>query len=146
MGENGRARSSPRRILFVDVQNADCSQMAEALARTHGAGLIEAYSAGSRPASELNPRAMMSMWEIDCSISQQRPKALSDIPDVEYDVLVTMGCGVDCSSVRAEEREEWDVPDTGGMLSDEFRHLRNFLEGKVKALIERITRQPPHHP
>src|SRR5690349_17113695 len=94
-----------RRILFVCVENSNRSQMAEAFARMHGAGNVEAYSSGSRPSGRINPRAVESMRERGYDLTKHRSKALAEIPDVEYDVAVTMGCGDACPLVRARRRE-----------------------------------------
>ena len=95
-----------KRILFVCVENSCRSQMAEAFARMHGAGTIEPYSAGSKPSGQVNPKAVESMRELGYDLSKHGSKSLSDIPAVEYDVAVTMGCGDACPTVRAQQREE----------------------------------------
>src|SRR5438270_5252172 len=100
-----------KRVLFVWVENSNRSQMAEAFARLHGAGRVEAYSAGSRPSGRVNPRAVEFMREAGYDLGPQRSKALADLPDVEFDVAVTMGCGDACPLVRARRHEDWAIPD-----------------------------------
>src|SRR5688572_19237051 len=101
-----------RRILFVCVENANRSQMAEAFARLHGGDDVEAFSAGSRPSGMVNPRAVEFMREVGIDLSQNRSKSLSEFSATEFDVVVGMGCGDDgCPSVRAKRREEWAIPD-----------------------------------
>ena len=85
--------SSPKRVLFVCVENANRSQMAQAFARIHGGSPIEAHSAGSRPSGQINPKATEAMRELGYDLKTHGSKSLADIPDVEYDVVVTMGCG-----------------------------------------------------
>ena len=124
-----------KRVLFVCVENSCRSQIAEAFARMHGAGAVEPCSAGSKPSGQVNPRAIASMRELGYDLSRHASKSLFDIPAVEYDVAVTMGCGDACPTVRAKQREEWDIPDPKGMLVDEFRKVRDLIEEKVKTLL-----------
>src|SRR5713226_9613117 len=101
----------PKRILFVCVENSNRSQMAEAFARLHGSGRVEAYSAGSRPSGCVNPKAVESMRELEYDLSQHHSKSLSDLPGIQFDVAVTMGCGDACPFIHAEQREDWNIPD-----------------------------------
>jgi arsenate reductase (thioredoxin) len=131
--------SDPRpRLLFVCVENSNRSQMAEAFARLHGAGRVEAFSAGSRPSGRINPKAVESMREKGYDLTQHRSKALAELPDVKYAVAVTMGCGDACPLVRAREREDWSIPDPRDMPPEEFRAVRGLIEDKVKALLARV--------
>src|SRR5438046_7809188 len=93
--------SSPKRALFVCIENTNRSQMAEAFARLHGSGRVEAHSAGSRPSGRVNPQAVEFMREVGCDLTQHVSKSLADLPDVEFEVAVTMGCGDGCPLVRA---------------------------------------------
>ncbi len=124
-----------KRVLFVCVENSNRSQMAEAFAKIHGAGRVESYSAGSRPSGRVNPRAVEFMKEIGYDLSAHQSKGLTDIPEVEYDVAVTMGCGDECPFVRARRREDWEIPDPKAMSAAEFRAVRELIERKVKELI-----------
>ena len=90
-----------RRVLFVCVENSNRSQMAEAFARLHGGGRIEAYSAGSRPSGRVSPKAITAMREVGYDLTSHRSNGLQEIPEVEYDVVATMGCGDECPSVSA---------------------------------------------
>src|SRR5262249_52458115 len=92
------------RILFVCVENSNRSQMAEAFARIHGSGRVEAYSAGSRPSGRVNPRAVEFMAERGYDLNAHRSKSLADIPEGEYAIAVTMGCGDSCPMVPARRR------------------------------------------
>jgi protein-tyrosine-phosphatase len=124
-----------KRVVFVCVENSNRSQMAEAFAHLHGAGRIEAYSAGSRPSGRINPRAIASMQEIGYDLSGHRSKSLSDLSGVEFDVAVTMGCGDECPFIVARRREDWQIPDPKELPPDEFRAVRNLIETKVKELL-----------
>jgi len=128
-----------KRIVFVCVENSNRSQMAEAFARIHGAGMVEAHSAGSRPSGRVNPRAIESMKEIGYDLSRHRSKGLDRFNGQVVDVAVTMGCGDECPLVLAAKRVEWQIPDPKELPPEQFRDVRSLIESKVKALIEAIT-------
>jgi protein-tyrosine-phosphatase len=110
--------------------------MAEAFARLHGRGRVEAYSAGSRPSGRVNPRAIESMKEIGYDLSGHRSKGLADLPAGEFDVVIGMGCGDEgCPLVPARRREEWNIADPKNLPADEFRAVRDQIERRVKELI-----------
>jgi protein-tyrosine-phosphatase len=128
--------STRKSVLFVCVENSNRSQMAEAFARIHGVGSVEAYSAGSRPSGRVNPKAVEAMREVGYDLTQHRSKSLSDIPAIEYDAVVGMGCGDEgCPLVRAKRREEWDIPDPKELPPEGFREVRDVIEKKVKELL-----------
>ena len=129
---------SARRIVFVCVENSNRSQMAEAFARIHGAGKVDAYSAGSRPSGKVNPRAIEAMRERGYDLSAHLSKSLSDLPDVKWDAAITMGCGDECPSLRADRRQDWAIPDPKHLPPGRFREVRDLIEQKVKALLAEI--------
>jgi len=124
-----------KRFLFVCVENSNRSQMAEAFARIHGADKVEAYSAGSRPSGKINPRAIEAMREVGYDLARHHSKSLSEIPDVEYDFVATMGCGDECPLIRAKQRQDWNIPDPKEMPPDEFRKVRDLIEEKIVFLL-----------
>lgn len=124
-----------KRILFVCVENANRSQMAEAFARIHGGEYIEVFSAGSNPSGKVNPKAIEAMNELGYDMKTHKSLGLDDLPDVEFDYAVTMGCGDECPLVRAKNRVEWEIPDPRVMPPEEFRKIRDLIETKVKALL-----------
>ena len=126
---------SRKRILFVCVENSNRSQMAEAFARMHGGTAVEAYSAGSRPSGVVNPKAVAAMTEKGYDLSQHQSKSLNDLPDVEFDAAIAMGCGDACPLVAAKRREDWAIPDPKAMSADQFNEVRDMIERKVKALL-----------
>ena len=128
-----------KRVLFVCVENSCRSQIAEAFARMHGAGAIEPYSAGSKPSEQVDPKAIESMREVGYDLSRHVSKSLSEIPAVEYDVAVTMGCGDACPNVRAKQREEWNIHDPKALPTDEFRKVRDQIGQQVKELLSRLA-------
>jgi protein-tyrosine-phosphatase len=127
-----------KRVVFVCVENSNRSQMAEAFARLHGAGRVEAFSAGSRPSGLVNPKAVEAMKELGYDLNVHRSKSLQDLPAVEFDVAVTMGCGDECPFIRAKEREDWDIPDPKSFAPEEFRAVGDLIERKVKELLARL--------
>lgn len=127
-----------KNILFVCVENSCRSQMAEAFAIIHGKSIVDAYSSGSRPSGIVNPKAVASMKELGYDLSAHKSISLDEIPGIEYDYAITMGCGDECPSVRAIQREDWGIPDPKHMALDEFAKVRDFIEEKVKDLLSRI--------
>jgi arsenate reductase (thioredoxin) len=122
------------------VENSNRSQMAEAFARMHGG--VEAHSAGSRPSGRVNPRAIAFMRERGCDLGTHTSKSLEQVPQGEYDAVVTMGCGDACPLVRGKRREDWAIPDPRELPDEEFRRVRDLIEGKVQALLAELARQP----
>src|SRR5207253_6130865 len=119
-------------------ENSNRSQMAEAFARIHGGARVEAYSAGSRPSGRINPRAVAAMQERGYDLTRHGSKSLAEVPDVEYDAAVTMGCGDACPLVQARRREDWNIPDPRELPPDEFRAVRDRIEAKVRALLAEL--------
>jgi arsenate reductase len=106
--------------------------MAEAFARLAGAA---AWSAGSRRAGTVNPRAIASMREVGYDLATHRSKSVAEVPAVAYDAVVTMGCGDACPQVAAGRRLDWDVADPKGMDEGAFRAVRDEIARRVKALL-----------
>jgi protein-tyrosine-phosphatase len=133
------SESTRKSVLFVCVENSNRSQMAEAFARMHGPSTVEAYSAGSRPSGRVNPKAVEAMREVGYDLTRHRSKSLSDIPAIEYDAVIGMGCGDEgCPLVRAKRREEWDIPDPKELPPERFREVRDVIEKKVKELLRAL--------
>jgi protein-tyrosine-phosphatase len=131
-------REQPRRLLFVCVENSCRSQMAEAFARLHGNSRVEVHSAGSRPSGRVHPLAVALMGECGCNLGSHRSKGLNEVPDVEFEVVVTMGCGDVCRGMRARKREVWDLPAPKEMPPEQFRGVRDRIERKVKDLLAEL--------
>ena len=109
--------------------------MAEAFARLHGGGNVEAFSAGSRPSGRINPKAVEAMREVGYDLTTHTSKGLDEFNGQPFDAAVTMGCGDECPVVLARRRLEWHIPDPREMTPDQFRGVRNLIETKVKELI-----------
>jgi arsenate reductase len=119
------------RAVFVCVENSNRSQMAEAFARMAG---VEAYSAGSRPSGRVNPKAIEAMKELGYDLSRHHSKSLDELPDVEFDVAVTMGCGDECPNLNAARREDWQIPDPKELPPEQFGEIRDLIARKVQQL------------
>lgn len=127
-----------KRVLFVCIENSNRSQMAEAFARLYGQGQVEAYSSGSRPSGQVNPRAITFMKELGYDLSTHHSKPLDSLPVVEYDAVITMGCGDSCPHVMAKMREDWAIPDPKHLPDDEFRKVRDLIAEKVRGLLAKL--------
>lgn len=124
------------RVVFVCVENSCRSQMAEGFARALGPGVIEAYSAGSKPSGRVNATAARLMLEVGVDISAQASKGLAELPAGAWDWVVTMGCGDACPHLTARRREDWALLDPKHLPDDAFRAVRDEIASRVKALAE----------
>lgn len=129
-------------VLFVCVENSNRSQMAEAFARMHGAGRVQAASAGSKPSGRINPKAIAAMQELGYDLSTHASKGLEAFNGRDVDVAVTMGCGDECPLVRAGQRVDWKIPDPRDMAPAQFREVRGLIERKVKDLLATLDATP----
>ncbi len=132
-------REAKANLLFVCIENSNRSQMAEGFARHLGRGRVLAFSAGSRPSGQINPRAIGFMKDQGIDISVQRSKSLEDLPKLHWDWIVTMGCGDACPALPATHRLDWDLPDPKHLDDDGFRAVRDRIERLVASLIAEAT-------
>jgi arsenate reductase (thioredoxin) len=132
-----------RRVLFVCVQNAGRSQMAQALfERSAGEGR-EARSAGSRPAEQVHPEVVEVMQELGIDVAGRTPRLL-DRADLEWaDHVVTMGCGDECPVVPGKRYEDWELLDPAGRPLDEVRAIRDEIAVRVESLASELDRAEP---
>lgn len=126
------------RVLFVCVENACRSQMAAGFARMLGGVRVDVHSAGSAPTGAVNPRAIEVMAERGCDISRHVPQSLDAFRGQAFDVLVTMGCGDACPWLPAHRREDWALPDPKHLDDAGFRAVRDDIERRVRALLDRL--------
>jgi arsenate reductase (thioredoxin) len=127
-----------KRVVFICVENARRSQMAAGFADAFGQGKIEVYSAGSNPSSQIDPLVIEVMKEKGISLSGKRPKGLNDLPPVEMDYLITMGCEETCPAIPAKKIIEWEIPDPKGKSIEFYREIRDIIKDKVKTFLEEI--------
>jgi arsenate reductase len=126
------------KIVFVCVENARRSQMAQGFAEAFGQGELKVYSVGSRPFWAIDPLVIEVMMEKGIDLSSKRPKSLNDLPPIEMDYLITMGCEETCPAVLTKKIIEWDIPDPKGKPIDVFREVRDLIENKVRTLLKEI--------
>jgi len=124
-------------VLFVCVENAGRSQMAEAFARRKG---LQAESAGTVPAASINPTVVEAMAERALSLAFKKPKMLTTEMIEQADIVVTMGCSVEevCPRPMLAKMQkklvDWNLGDPKGMPLPEVRKIRNEIERKVENL------------
>ena len=122
-------------VLFVCVQNAGRSQMAEALFLRAANGRHEARSAGSNPAGHVHPEVVEVMRELDVDLAGRTPHRL-DRSDVEWaDLVVTMGCGDACPVIPGKRYVDWDLQDPAGRPVAAVREGRDEIARRVSALL-----------
>ncbi len=132
------------RVLFVCVENACRSQMAEGFARSLGKGLLEAHSAGSRPAESVNPWAVLVMREKGIDLSRSKPKGAQVFEGQIFDRVVGMGCQDTCPAVRARDHRTWQISDPRGQDLTVFRRVRDEIEARVKEFINEVSAEDVH--
>jgi arsenate reductase len=129
------------RVLFVCVQNAGRSQMAEALFTAAAKGRHEARSAGTAPAERVHPEVVAAMSELGFRLENRVPRKL-DRSDAEWaDVVVTMGCGDECPCIPGKRYVEWELTDPHGLSDDEVHRIRDDIAGRTRALAAELDAQ-----
>jgi len=122
------------RTLFVCVQNAGRSQMAQALYEQRGG---EGRSAGSAPAERVHPEVVEVLAEVGLDVADRHPRALTR-EDVEWaELVVTMGCGDACPVLPGKRYVDWELPDPAGCPLEEVRTLRDEIARRLGALSNR---------
>jgi arsenate reductase (thioredoxin) len=125
-----------KRIAFICVENARRSQMAQGFAEFFGGEKVDVYSAGSRPSPQIDPLVIEVMKEKGIDLSGKRPKGLNDLPPIEMDYLITMGCEETCPAIPTKKIIEWEIPDPKGKSLDTFRNIRDIIEEKIRTLLK----------
>jgi len=126
-----------RKILFVCVENAGRSQMAEAFANAYGKGKVEAVSAGTMPAKEVSPVVVQAMREKGLGISANRPKLIANEMVQEADTIIVMGCGAEgfCPAPLLNKVVDWGIEDPKGKPVEKVREIRDEIEKKVRIML-----------
>ena len=122
-------------VLFVCTHNAGRSQMAAALLAREAAGRIRVTSAGSQPATQLNPAVVQAMAEIGLDISGEHPKPLTGDKVRAADVVITMGCGDACPVYPGKRYEDWELEDPAGKDVETVRRIRDEIDSRVRRLV-----------
>ena len=127
-----------RKVAFICVHNSCRSQIAEALGKKLASDVFESYSAGTETKPQINQdavRLMKQVHGIDIG-KNQYSKLLSDIPEV--DVVITMGCNVQCPFLPCSHREDWGLEDPTGKRDEAFLETIRLIEEKILDLRKRI--------
>lgn len=122
------------KVAFICVHNSCRSQVAEALAKHFAADVFQSYSAGTELKDSINPdalRLMKQFYGLDME-QTQRPKLLAELPPV--DIVVTMGCNVECPYIPFRRREDWGLEDPTGQPDETFIAIIKAIEAKIKGL------------
>ncbi|MDD3315254.1 MAG: arsenate reductase ArsC [Syntrophaceticus sp.] len=126
--------TSKMKVAFICVHNSCRSQIAEALGRHFASDEFESYSAGTETKPQINQdavRLIKKLYGIDMEKTQY-PKLLSDIPPV--DVVITMGCNVECPYLPCKQREDWGLNDPTGKSDEEFEKVISTIDMRIKEL------------
>lgn len=129
---------SKLKVGFICVHNSCRSQMAEALSKHFASDVFEAYSAGTETKDRINQdavRLIKSRYDIDMEQTQSS-KLIGILPPL--DIVITMGCNVECPYLPNRFREDWGLDDPSGKDDDEFNRIIDIIEFKVKELKDRI--------
>ena len=127
------------KVAFICVHNSCRSQIAEALAKRNHSQVFEAYSAGTETRSIINQdavRIMKELYEIDMEIDQ-KSKHIDMLPSI--DIVITMGCNVNCPFLPCSHREDWGLDDPSGQSDEIFHHTISLIEAKLEDLADRIN-------
>ena len=129
-----------KKVLFVCVENAGRSQIAEGFFKKLAPSECEGISAGTIPVSEINPLAIKAMKEVDIDISDNKSKLVTNEMIEESDSVVNMGCmdKESCPALFVEEIDDWDIEDPKGKSIEEIRKIRDTIETKVKKLVSEL--------
>jgi arsenate reductase len=126
-------------VPFVCVGNSGRSQMAEAFFNSMAQGKAQAFSAGTNPASAVDPTVVELMQKVGIDISDKRPKKLTLEMVEQADRVVTMGCGVEQSCpATLTETEDWGLEDPKGKPIDKVREIRDEVKKRVEHLLADI--------
>ncbi len=127
------------RVAFVCVHNSCRSQIAEALGRLLAADVWESFSAGTETKPSINPdavRLMKQLYGIDMEATQ-RSKLLEELPPV--DVVITMGCNVQCPHLPCSRREDWGLEDPTGKSDEEFIRVIRAIHSRILELRRQLA-------
>ena len=129
-----------KKVLFVCVENAGRSQIAEGFFKKYAPEGFEAVSAGTKPVDNLNPIAIEAMKEIGIDISNQKSKLVTNEMINDSESVVNMGC-MDkeaCPALFVEDIADWGIEDPKGKSIEQVRQIRDTIENKIKELVTKI--------
>jgi len=129
-----------KKILFVCVENAGRSQIAEGFFKKYAPEGFEAVSAGTKPVDNLNPIAIEAMKEIGIDISNQKSKLVTNEMINDSESVINMGCmdKESCPALFVEDIADWGIEDPKGKSIEQVRQIRDTIENKIKELVTKI--------
>ena len=138
---SSKDEKNKKSVLFVCVQNAGRSQIAEAFFRKYAPDNYEALSAGTVPAGNLNPLAIEAMKEVGVDISKQRPKIITEDMIRKSTARVNMRCieKESCPTLFIHDVIDWNIEDPKGKPLEKVREIRDVIESRVKALVASLS-------
>ena len=119
-------------VLFVCVENACRSQLAEAISNHFFSDQLKAFSAGSIPGEEVNPKAIRSLNSMGIN-HKGKTKSISQVEEKKYDYIVGMGCGDACPIIPGSQILEWSIPDPKFFESKKFNKVRDMIKEKIES-------------
>ncbi|MEU4657383.1 arsenate reductase ArsC [Streptomyces sp. NPDC023723] len=125
-------------VLFVCVHNAGRSQLAAAFLTHLGTGRVQVRSAGSAPASTVNPAVVEALAEVGIDISAETPKVLTTEAVQASDVVITMGCGDACPYFPGKRYLDWQLDDPAGQGIAAIRPIRDEIERRIRGLLAEL--------
>jgi protein-tyrosine-phosphatase len=127
-------------VLFVCVQNAGRSQIAEGFFKKYAPKEYEAISAGTAPVSEINPFAVQAMSEVGIDISTQKSKEITEDMIRNSSKIVNMGCmdKQSCPTLFLQNLLDWNIEDPKDKPIEKVREIRDEIEQRVKELVASI--------
>lgn len=130
-------RECAKSILFVCVENAGRSQMAEGFFNKYAQREYEAISAGTRPVSQINPVAIQVMGEVSIDISKQKSKEITDDMIRNSSKIVNMGCieKESCPTLCLHDLSDWNIEDPKNKPIEKVREIRDEISVRVKDLV-----------
>ena len=132
--------TEPKNILFVCVENAGRSQMAEAFFKKYAKNQFNVISAGTSPSSHLNPVVVSVMNELGIDLENQKPQLLSSSMIENSNKTVNMGCmdKESCPSLFVKDVDDWSIEDPKGKSIDDVRKIRDQIKNDILNLLNSI--------
>ncbi|MBI1662488.1 MAG: arsenate reductase ArsC [Nitrosopumilus sp.] len=127
-------------VLFVCVENAGRSQMAEAFFRKYAPAKYNVISAGTIPSSQLNPTVVEVMNEVGIDMTQQSPKTLSNDMIENSSKTINMGCmdKESCPALFVKDVLDWNISDPKEKSIDDVREIRDQILKEVLELVKSL--------
>ena len=127
------------KVAFICVHNSCRSQIAEALGKYYANDVFESFSAGTETKPQINQdavRLMKEIYHIDMEKTQYS-KLIDELPKI--DIVITMGCNVECPYIVCSHREDWGLEDPTGKSDEEFKGVIKNIENKILELKYRLN-------